>query len=127
MAHFVLEYSNNLKENDESIQRLLKSLHEAAEKTGLFAKKGVRSRAYRCDQHRMADGNPHHGFAHLEVKVRAGRPLEDRKSAADLFFEIYTTHFEHLYETRGVALSFEMTELEAVLKFNKNNLLDFMS
>ena len=126
MAHFVLEYSDNLDQNDASIQALLSALHEAADATGLFPLKGLRSRAYCCSQYRMADGNPEHGFAHLEVKLGVGRSMEDRQSAADSFFKVFTDHFAEQVEQRGMAISFEMRELEPILKFNKNNVSDYL-
>ncbi len=127
MAHFILEYSDNLGETDESIQQLFADLHDAAESTGLFPRKGLRGRAYVCHQYRMADGNPEHTFAHLEIKLGVGRSLEDRKSAADLIFAVYSKHFESHFESHGMALSFEMKELEPVTKFNKNNIADYIS
>lgn len=126
MAHFILEYSDNLEQDDDSIQELFKQLHEAAEATGLFPLKGLRSRGYCCTQHRMADGNPNHGFAHLEVKLGAGRSMDEKKMAADSFFKLLTAHFDEQVQKRGVALSFEMRELEPVLKFNKNNVADYL-
>lgn len=126
MPHFVLEYSDNLDQDDESIQELFAALHSAAEQTGLFPFKGLRSRAYPCSQHRMADGNPQHGFAHLEVKIGVGRSLQERKQAAESLFHVYTNHFAAQCKQRGVAISFEMRELEPVTKFNKNNVQDYL-
>ncbi len=126
MAHFVLEYSDNLGEDRESIQSLFSALHQAAKDTGLFPYKGIRSRAYCCDQYRMADGNPAHGFAHLQVLLGAGRTMEERQGAADAFFKVFTKHFAAHYDDHGMALSFEMKELEPVLKFNKNNIQDYL-
>jgi len=126
VAHFVLEYSDNLEQDQLSIQKLFAALHEAAEQTGLFPFKGIRSRGYCCEDYRLADGNPKHGFAHLEVKLGAGRSLEDRQLAADKFFAVFTDHFSTAFSQQGVALSFEMRELEPVLKFNKNNIQDYL-
>ncbi len=126
MAHFVLEFSDNLEQSDADIQRLFSALHAVAEATGLFPLKGIRSRAYPCKHYRMADGNPQHGFAHLEVKLGAGRSLEDRQSAADSFFKAYCEHFSEQVKQRGMAISFEMKELEPILKFNKNNIQDHL-
>jgi 5-carboxymethyl-2-hydroxymuconate isomerase len=126
MAHFVLEYSDNLGEDKASIQSLFAALHSAAEATGLFPLKGLRSRGYCCENHRMADGNPEHGFAHLEVKLGVGRSMQDRSVAADAFFKVLTEHFAGQVASRGMALSFEMKELEPVLKFNKNNVADYL-
>ena len=126
MAHFILEYSDNLQQDDASIQSLFAALHDAAVETGLFPLKGIRSRAYCSSQYRLADGNPDHGFAHLEVKLGTGRTMEERQLAADSFFKVFCHHFATQFSTRGVALSFEMKELEPVLKFNKNNVQDFL-
>jgi len=126
VAHFILEYSDNLTQDDLSIEKLFEALHQAAVDSDLFPLKGVRSRAYRCSQYRMADGNPQHGFAHLEVKLGAGRSLEDRKVVATTFFELFCQHFQPQVDERGMALSFEMRELEPILKFNKNNIQDYL-
>jgi len=126
MAHFVLEYSDNLEQDQKSIQDLFSALHQAAADTKLFPLKGIRSRAYCCEQYRMADGNPEHGFAHLQVLLGAGRTMEEKQSAADLFFEVFTEHFSAKCDQHGMALSFEMKELEPVLKFNKNNIEDYL-
>ena len=126
MAHFVLEYSDHLSQTDDTIQTLFAALHEAAKETGMFPYKGIRSRAYCCKQYRMADGNPEHGFAHLEVKLGAGREQAQKQAAADAFFKVFTAHFEQQVQQRGMALSFEMRELEPVLKFNKNNIADYL-
>ncbi len=126
MAHFVLEYSDNLEQDQDTIQGLFSALHQAAEDTKLFPLKGIRSRGYCCEQYRMADGNPQHGFAHLQFLLGAGRTMEERQGAADLFFEVFTKHFSGHYDKHGMALSFEMKELEPVLKFNKNNIQDYL-
>ena len=126
MAHFVLEYSDNLGQDSASIQTLFSRLHKSAETTGLFPLKGIRSRGYCCSQHRIADGNPDHGFAHLEVKLGAGRSIEDRQAAASSFFNLFCEHFAEESAQRGVALSFEMRELEPVLKFNSNNVQGYL-
>lgn len=126
MAHFVLEYSDNLNQDKVSVQKLFAALHDAAQKTELFPLKGIRSRAYCCENYRLADGNPDHGFAHLEVKLGAGRSLEERKLASEQFFAVFTEHFSDAFAQKGIGLSFEMRELEPVLKFNKNNIQDYL-
>jgi len=126
MAHFVLEYSDNITTQDLALQRLFANLHQAAVDTGLFPLKGIRSRGYACHDYRMADGNTEHMFVHLEVKLGAGRSLEERERAATAFFAVLTEHFAGSFEQRGVAMSFEMKELEPVLKYNKNNIQDYL-
>ncbi|WP_298608431.1 5-carboxymethyl-2-hydroxymuconate Delta-isomerase [uncultured Thiothrix sp.] len=126
MAHFVLEYSDNISAETLNLQSLFAHLHQAAMDTGIFPLKGIRSRAYPCHDYRMADGNPEHMFVHLTVLLGAGRSLEERELAAKSFFKVLETHFASCFETRGVAMSFEMKELEPVLKYNKNTIQDYL-
>lgn len=126
MAHFVLEYSNNIDSKLLDLQGLFQALHETADQTGLFPHKGIRSRAYPCSDFRIADGNPQHIFVHLSVLVGAGRTLEQRESAAKEMFAVFERHFSTCFEQRGVAMSFEMRELEPVLKYNRNNIQDYL-
>ncbi|MEZ5538019.1 MAG: 5-carboxymethyl-2-hydroxymuconate Delta-isomerase [Thiolinea sp.] len=126
MAHFILEYSDNIDKNALALQELFSKLHQAAQDTGLFPLKGIRSRAYACHDYRMADGNPDHIFIHLSVLLGAGRSMEEREQAAQSFFEVLQAHFADSFQQRGVAMSFEMKELEPVLKYNKNNIQDYL-
>lgn len=126
MAHFVLEYSDNIPVATLDLQTLFANLHQAAVETGLFPLKGIRSRAYACHDYRMADGNPQHVFVHLTVLLGAGRSLEEREVAAKSFFQVLEQHFAACFEQGGVAMSFEMKELEPVLKYNKNNIQDYL-
>lgn len=122
MAHFVLEYSDNIGVEALSVQVLFERLHAAAVATDLFPLKGVRSRAYACSDYRIADGNPEHVFIHLSVVVGAGRSLAERESVSKVLFKEYVDHFEMLFDKCGVAMSFEMRELEPLLKYNRNNI-----
>lgn len=126
MAHFVLEYSDNINKDVLALQTLFEKLHAAAVTTGLFPLKGIRSRAHVCVDYRMADGNPQHMFVHLSVLLGAGRTMEERTSASKLFFKVLSEHFDSCFDERGVAMSFEMKELEPVLKYNRNNIQDFL-
>lgn len=126
MAHFILEYSANLDTNTLALDKLLEHLVQAAVDTGLFPLAGIRSRAHRCEHFRVADGSPDYGFVHLHVKLGTGRTEEEKKAAAKAFFDTLSTHLQPLYEQQGLAISFEMTELPATLKYNQNNLRDYM-
>ncbi len=126
MAHFVLEYSDNISAETLALQSLFKKLHSSAVDTGLFPYKGIRSRAYACHDYRMADGQAEHMFVHLTVLLGAGRTIEERELAAKGFFSVLENHFAACFDQRGVAMSFEMKELEPVLKYNKNNIQDYI-
>ena len=124
--HFILEYSDNIDKDDLQLQMLFEKLHQTAADTGLFPLKGIRSRAYISHDYRMADGNPEHMFVHLTALLGRGRSMEERESAAKAFFAVLTEHFAGSFAKRGVAMSFEMKELEPVLKYNKNNIQDYL-
>lgn len=126
MAHFVLEYSSNLDSDTLALQALFRKLHDSAAASGIFPLKGIRSRAYCCEHYRLADGNPEHAFVHLQVLVGAGRDEATRQRVAEEFFALLQQHLAPLFAQRGLALSFELKELEPVLKFNKNNIQDYL-
>ena len=127
MPHFTLEYSSNISKKKLAAKELFAKLHETAANTaGNFPTKGMRSRAFKSKDFYVADGNPDHMFVHLTVKIGVGRSQEDREIAAKDLFAVLTEHFASSFEERGVAMSFEMTELEAITKFNKNNVGDYM-
>ncbi len=126
MPHFILEYSANLTEDVLSLDRLFANLHTAAVHSGLFPLAGIRSRAHRCDDYRIADGNTDYAFVHLQVKIGSGRSTEEKSAVAQKFFAIVRDHLQPLYDTRGFALSFEMSELPTDLKYNHNNLREYL-
>ncbi len=126
MSHFVLEYSDNIDAQTLAIQSLFEKLHTAARDSGIFPYKGVRSRGYVCHDYRMADGNPRHMFVHLSVLIGPGRTMEEKEGVAKQFFAILKQHFAKCFDERGVAMSFEMKELEPVLKYNANNIQDHL-
>lgn len=126
MAHFVLEHSDNIDAQTLALQSLFGKLHTAARDSGIFPYKGVRSRAYACHDYRMADGNPNHMFVHLTVLIGAGRTMAEKEGVAKQFFDILHQHFAKCFTERGVAMSFEMKELEPVLKYNANNIQDHL-
>lgn len=127
MAHFILEYSSNLDSQSLALKALFEKLHAAAVESKLFPLAGIRSRAHRCEDFRVADGNPAYGFVHLQVKIGTGRSDEEKESATQLFFDTLCQHLQGIYDHQGLAISFEMTELPAVLKCNQNNLRSYLN
>lgn len=125
MPHFIAEYSANL---DASInfQDLFTQVNNFLGNTGVFPLGGIRSRAVRLDQYRIADGQHDYAFVHMTLKVGSGRDLETRKKVATKLFEQIEQFFEPLKAQRLLAISFEMTELDPVLNFKSNNIHQFL-
>ena len=91
MPHFVVEYSSNLEDEIDTAE-LFRKLHDTAIETGVFPIGGIRSRAVRCDQFRIADGDPELGFVHLTIKLGAGREIAVRRVAGERLFETLKAH-----------------------------------
>ena len=127
MAHFILEYSANLDTTALALDPLFEKLHRAAVDTKLFPLAGIRSRAHCCKNFRVADGNPGYSFVHLQVKIGTGRTEEEKQAAAKAFFSVLSEHLNTLYKQQGMAISLEMTELPVTLKYNQNNLRDYLA
>jgi len=121
MAHFIYEYSANLPEARLDLQGLMKKMHEKAAETEIFPMAGMRSRAMKCEDFRVADGDPAKGFLNLSMKVGRGRDDATRMRAAEIFWEILLKHLEPLMASQPVTVSFEMRELEESVKFNNRN------
>lgn len=122
MAHFIYEYSANLPAEQLDLPGLMAKMHTAAAATGVFPLSGMRSRAIRCDDYRIGDGNPNYGFLNLSMKVGHGRDLQTRMAMGRTLFELLIEHLQPVFASRGLAVSFEMRELEEHVKFNHRNI-----
>jgi 5-carboxymethyl-2-hydroxymuconate isomerase len=122
MAHFIYEYSANLPADVLDLAGLMEKIHQAASDSGVFPPAGIRSRAMRCDEFRVGDGNPNNGFLNLSIKLGRGRDLDTRMAIGQTLFDILTDHLQPLFDSQGLAVSFEMRELEEHVKFNKKNI-----
>jgi len=122
VAHFIYEYSANLSAELLDMAGLMEKMHSAAAAGGVFPLAGLRSRAIRCEEFRVGDGNPENGFVNLSMKVGHGRDLATRMEIGRQLFDILVDHLQPLLERQPLAISFEMRELEAQVKFNHKNL-----
>ena len=125
MPHFIVEYSSNIEE-DLDIDDLLSKLHATALETGLFALGGIRVRAERRDHYIIADGKEDNAFLHLIARIRAGRTLEARKEAGEKIFATFCEALAPHYDTRPLALSFEIQEINPDLSFKQNNIHSYL-
>ena len=122
MAHFIYEYSANLPEEQLDLQGLMEKMHNAAADSGIFPLAGLRSRAICCEDYRIGNGAPNNAFINLSMKVGRGRDLDTRTAIGKVLFDIMIEHLKPIFDSRGLAVSFEMRELEEHVKFNRKNI-----
>lgn len=121
MAHFIYEYSANLPEDILDLPALMEKMHRVAADTGVFPLSGIRSRAIRCEEFRIADGAADKGFINLSMKVGRGRDEQTRLDCGQALFDTLVNHLQPLMDRQPVAVSFEMRELEELVKFNRKS------
>ena len=121
MAHFTVEYTHNI-EPDADLPRLFADAHRLLADTGVFPVAGLRSRALRLDTWRVADGAGDYAFVHATFRMGHGRDAGTRRLVAEAMFALIKAHFAPLQSRRLLALSFELTELDAELSFKHNNI-----
>ena len=121
MAHFTLEYSSNM-ESVTNIAELCDVIRRAAIQTGIFALAGIRVRALRAEHVSIADGDPHHGFIDISVRLRAGRDLEARKAATAAIFNSAEEFLAPVLKTHPIALSLEMRDIDPELSPKLNTI-----
>ena len=125
MPHLNIEYSANL-ESVLDIQALVDRIHETALETGVFPLGGVRTRAEARSYYRIANGDPSAGYIHMIVRIGSGREFETRRAAGDRIFEALCDFTRELFDSRPLALSFELHEIPPDMAWRKNNLHDLL-
>lgn len=108
MPHLTLEYSDNL---EFDIQPLLAHLHTELVATGAINLKGIKSRAIRHSQYRIADGDPTYAFVHINLLIRAGRPVDVQKEAATRVMAVLKETFRERFENGYLSLSVDIQEM----------------
>ncbi len=121
MPHLTLEYTDNL---EFEIQPLLARLHSELAATGAINLKGLKSRAVRHSDYRIADGNPEYAFVHVGLLIREGRPLEVQKEAAQRVMNVLKETFGRRYENSYLSLSVDIKEMREGIAMTLHNIPD---
>jgi 5-carboxymethyl-2-hydroxymuconate isomerase len=119
MPNLILEYSDNL---EVDIQPLFARLHEELVATGAVNLKGLKSRAIRHSEYRMADGYAGYAFVHLNLLMRAGRPLEIQQELARRAMAVLEETFGHHFEKGYISLSVDIKEMKEGIAITKHNI-----
>jgi 5-carboxymethyl-2-hydroxymuconate isomerase len=119
MPHLTLEYSDNL---EVDVQPLLARLHEEVVATGAINLKGIKSRAIKHTQYRIADGDPDYAFVHVGLLIREGRPIEIQKKATQRVMKVLKETFGHLFEKRKLSLTVDLKEMRDGIALTEHNI-----
>jgi 5-carboxymethyl-2-hydroxymuconate isomerase len=120
MPHLTLEYSDNI---EVDVQPLLARLHEEVVATGAINLKGIKSRAIKHTQYRVADGDPDYAFVHVGLLIREGRPIEVQKEATQRVMKVLKETFGHLFEKRKLSLTVDLKEMRDGIALTEHNIV----
>ncbi|MEX0350735.1 MAG: 5-carboxymethyl-2-hydroxymuconate Delta-isomerase [Paracoccaceae bacterium] len=125
MPHLSIEYSANLEDRVD-ISGLCEHLRQSAAGIEAFPLAGLRVRALRADHFAIADGDPKHGFVDISVRLRAGRPIEVRKAAADVLFRAAEDFLTPDMAQHSLALSLEIRDIDPDLSPKTGTIRDHL-
>ncbi|KYC62101.1 5-carboxymethyl-2-hydroxymuconate Delta-isomerase [Heyndrickxia coagulans] len=122
MPHFIVEYTDNIKQ-EADISGLLKKVNQVLiSMSPVFPIGGIRSRAIPVQEYVIADGEEEYAFVHATLKIGSGRPEEVKKEVCDELFSVMKKHFSELYNKRYLALSLELYEFSEAGTYKYNNI-----
>ncbi len=126
MPHQIIEYSANL-ESSVDIDALVTVLHETAAGIDALPIGGLRTRAVARQHYRIADGHPDNAFINVVLRLAPGRPFDVRKAAGEKLYEALCDYLEPVFTSSPLAISYEIQEIDADLRWKKNNLRDYLA
>jgi len=126
MPHQTIEYSATL-EPELDIEALVRVLHETAASIDALPIGGLRTRAVARQHYRIADGHPDNAFINVFLRIAPGRSFEVRKAAGEKLFQALCEYLEPIYSSSPLAISYEIQELDADLRWKKNNLREYLA
>lgn len=120
MPHITIECSKNVQDHID-VDKMLRCVHDAVIETGVFPPDGIRSRVHILNHYRVSEGKEN-AFVHVVLRCAPGRDQETKRRVVDHVFGELTAFLQKMYDTRPLAISLELQELDADLRRNKNNL-----
>jgi 5-carboxymethyl-2-hydroxymuconate isomerase len=119
MPHLTLEYTDNI---EVDVQPLLARLHEEVVATGAINLKGIKSRAIKHTQYRIADGDTDYAFVHVSLLIREGRAIDVQKDATQRVMKVLKETFGYLFETQKLSLTVDLKEMRDGIALTEHNI-----
>ncbi|NTV73109.1 MAG: 5-carboxymethyl-2-hydroxymuconate Delta-isomerase [Holophaga sp.] len=110
MPHTTLEYTSTIAEQPD-FQAFWEQLHRFLSEECPFNLKDIKSRAYRCDEFRMAGGSRDLAFVHLTILVLEGRDPAVLAKAGNGALDLLKVHFARSLETLQADLTVEVRDM----------------
>lgn len=111
MPHVVLEYSANVVETVDH-QALFGELHGAVLELQAFPQSDIKSRAMRCTDFYMGDGDPKGAFVHLRFSLLAGRDISVRQRLVQTCMRVLTAYFARSVAQLHCQITVELREMD---------------
>lgn len=125
MPHLTIEYSENIEENI-NVRDLVKLMHDIAADIDALPLGGLRTRAVPRKDFLIADGHETNVFVNVALRIAPGRSDAIKKDAGEKLFNALSKFFEPFWQSDPIALSFEIQELDADLRWKKSNIREHM-
>ncbi len=110
MPHLRLEYTANVPQKVD-FQTLFADLQEALARVGGIPMANFKSRAYRLDTYRIADGSDDEAFVHLDVRMFEGRSDELKQAMLAAVMEVLKAHYAPTGAGPNVQVSVEIQDI----------------
>ena len=124
MPHLTIEYSENLAENIE-ISELVKVMHDSAASmrtaSGRSQNKSFTQRILFNCRWRFIEY-----FVNVVLRIAPGRSDEVKKQAGEKLFSALKDFFDLFFQSSPIALSLEIQELDANLRWKDSNIREHM-
>lgn len=125
MPHQTIEYSANLDKLLD-IEALVETMHAAAVSLDALPIGGVRTRVARRDVYRISDSHPDNTFINVTLRI-APRPPEVKKEVGEFLFATLRDFVQPVFDKTPMALSLEITEIDAEFRWKHSNIRDFLA
>jgi len=121
VPHLIIEYSANVAKYHD-IDGLLDVMQKTTIDLGASPTPGIRIRAIRHDQYRIADASdPDHAFVAMVARIGPGRDAETKTRLINTLLDAAEAQFATEDSPLAIAWSLEVQEIDADFRVNRNH------
>lgn len=126
MPHVIVEYSSNVAAHHD-VDALLDVIHEAVLKLDIAPIPGIRIRGIEHTNTRIADGSDqHHAYIAMIARIGPGRDAETKMHLITTVLDAAEAHLARAGGPLLIAWSFEVQEIDAEFRVNRNKIAQHM-